>query len=348
MDIYIIVIGLIILWGVKKDNSKTILLKEDSHMLKGIAALLVLVCHLPNYVQSGFIFYHFATIGNIPVAIFFMVSGYGLMINYINKKLQKGFWKKRIIPVVSAMVVIICEYMILWKFLGKKYTMLDVALSYVRGNPLILYSWYIITILLFYILFYFLSLFIKNEKMMIFSMMLCITIYAVVCMNIGWGMNYYESCLCFSMGNTLAVLMKKDDRLIGKKASSIGKISVCIILFFIFFVLRLYCYSLGLDTIGCKLAMFIIGNICAILCCTVVLLIISIVRIGNCVLEWLGRYSLEFFLSSGIVMTLINYNKAYIPSDIIFTLLVVVGCILLSMVNKKVVELCRKVVGLCG
>lgn len=66
--------------------------KEESLALKGIAVLLILVCHL---IGGGFGFRYVTPMGGIGVAIFLFLSGYGVNESFAKKSLT-NFWENKI------------------------------------------------------------------------------------------------------------------------------------------------------------------------------------------------------------------------------------------------------------
>ncbi|MCD7791347.1 MAG: acyltransferase family protein [Bacteroides thetaiotaomicron] len=66
---------------------------KQSNIIKGFAILLVVLCHLGGY------FTRFLTpLGGIGVAVFLILSAYGLEKSFL-KSGQAAFWRKRIITV---------------------------------------------------------------------------------------------------------------------------------------------------------------------------------------------------------------------------------------------------------
>lgn len=89
--------------------------KENGDSLKGIFAVIVVIHHLYRRVDilDGTSFTAvFQAIGYLSVAVFFFLTGYGLMVQY-EKKGQvylKDFPKKRIIPFYCNYVLLIVIY----------------------------------------------------------------------------------------------------------------------------------------------------------------------------------------------------------------------------------------------
>lgn len=69
------------------------LCKDSTTAIKGIAILLIVICHVG---QFGFHIRMFVPLGGIGVAVFLILSGFGLMESYTKYGL-KDFWKKRVL-----------------------------------------------------------------------------------------------------------------------------------------------------------------------------------------------------------------------------------------------------------
>ncbi len=70
--------------------------KSLTNVLRGIAVILIVVCH---FIGGGFEIRYFTPLGGIGVSIFLFLSGYGLNESYLLKGLD-GYWWKKIIRVV--------------------------------------------------------------------------------------------------------------------------------------------------------------------------------------------------------------------------------------------------------
>ena len=61
-------------------------------IIKGFLALTVVLCHLGLFYGDGKILNHFVFLGNLSVGVFFFLSGYALMLQYMKKDdYSRGF-----------------------------------------------------------------------------------------------------------------------------------------------------------------------------------------------------------------------------------------------------------------
>lgn len=138
-----------------KQNNK-IYDKETFDILKGIAILGVFVGHCSKVYLGVFLYKLLCSIGLFSVSLFFFISGYGLMYG-LDRKIDFGnhFIRKRIIPILLNYIIVLLIYYLINA--QKNINVKDVLLcSYIP------FSWYILSILCLYIMFY-VSIFISKK-----------------------------------------------------------------------------------------------------------------------------------------------------------------------------------------
>ncbi len=134
--------------------------RDHSNNLRAIAILAVLVGHgLARLTDSQVATVNYA--GGIGVAIFLMLSGYGLCESYQIRGNLKGFWKKRVetvlIPYWVAMVIqSLLDYLILGRRLNLKAYLLSFACfnDYTSFEGIDSTMWYITFLLFCYVIFF--------------------------------------------------------------------------------------------------------------------------------------------------------------------------------------------------
>lgn len=122
---------------------------QDAKMIKTIAIVLVITGHL-GITKIGM-----WDSGTLGVALFLILSGYGLHESY-RKNGLKDFWRKRLSKVyMPYIIVMIIEIAIDYLCLKKSYTLIQiVGIFFGRGEVLDGTMWYIFYLLLFYIAFW--------------------------------------------------------------------------------------------------------------------------------------------------------------------------------------------------
>lgn len=169
--------------------------------LRGILALLVILGHLDTVVSSQtklLMPFHMAT---PAVAVFFFMSGYGLMLSYTKKgeRYLNGFVTKSAIKLLIPLVITSCLYQFALYVKGD-FDLNRMIEQYVDGSETALvHSWYVYALFLFYILYYLVFQFVKKGKCLcMFGLM---TIYYMItryCFD--WDFFWWMTCMAFPMG----------------------------------------------------------------------------------------------------------------------------------------------------
>lgn len=149
---------------------------SKSKALLGICSIFIILHHIsqkvcapwlePGIRQHGL--EPFFSVGYFFVAVFFFCSGYGLVKSFKTKEdYLKGFMGKRIFPLLLTFILTNIVYIL-------------VRIQYdgfsLPSNP---YSWYVYTILLFYLCFYFVFKYMKRFQLA--GMTVCLVVYTLVC-----------------------------------------------------------------------------------------------------------------------------------------------------------------------
>ena len=136
--------------------------KGNTDCLKGIFAVAILLCHLCGRTGIGSsigLGPIYTAMGYLSVAIFLVLSGYGLAYSYDQRKERylSGFFFNRVLSLYVLQCVLIIVYGTLKYFFSKDAIQIrDVIQSFLFGKTVISNGWYLQVILLFYLLFYFL------------------------------------------------------------------------------------------------------------------------------------------------------------------------------------------------
>lgn len=126
---------------------ETLFQKHNTTIYKGVAILLVILCHFMGKFGGGIVW--FTPLGGIGVSIFLIVSGYGLSISWLTSR-HANWWRKRIIAVF--LPYILCQLIFYWPF--HNFSVLSFVLDILLINPKYINGWYLSYILMWYVLFY--------------------------------------------------------------------------------------------------------------------------------------------------------------------------------------------------
>ncbi len=322
MVIFLVLFLIVVFWKSSINNEEKYFISIDNtKCLKGIMSIIVVLVHIParysNVIQDAI-----GSFGYVCVTFFFIFSAYGLMYSKEHKKdYLKKFWKNRIavllIPyIISNLIALLVK--------REKITLLGI---------LGLYSINFITILiLFYILFYFTNIFIKNKKIAENVLIVLPIIYSVI--NFIFKVDFWRvETLGISYGILLYLFLNNVVYIINKNRY------VKLLLFAIFSLL------FGIEYLRYKFVFFggnyILKIILGISLVWFVIAFTNIVKLYNRVLCFLGHISYEIYLlhtSVIIVMDrcpVILNSWQYIYSTLFFTILFAYA---LSKLNSFIVK----------
>lgn len=171
--VYLFVILLIFLGGVNASSKKVDIAwmdREHTTVCKGIAIVMVITSHLAgNYTELRV----FTPLGGIGVAIFLIVSGYGIACSYRENGLKK-YWMKRLRYVWIP--YFLCE-LIAGLLLGNasiKTFVWDILLIHTRY----VYGWYLQYIFLWYMFFWVVYRFVPQAKRFAAMLLIATIIFA--------------------------------------------------------------------------------------------------------------------------------------------------------------------------
>lgn len=161
--------------------------KDFTLIIKGIAIIMVILSHVSNLLGYRYL----APFGGAGVTLFLIVSAYGLEFSY-QKNGLKNFWRKRILAVMVVYWLIrIINYVL---NIGK-YNLSNIILDLTLIKPLNPNGWYMTYIAFCYVVFYFVTKFIKEDTKRYFTLLI-VYLLTTLLSNELW----VEQFLSFPMG----------------------------------------------------------------------------------------------------------------------------------------------------
>ncbi|MFR3995471.1 MAG: acyltransferase family protein [Turicibacter sp.] len=317
------------------DNfQKTPLLSfEQTTVLKGIAILFVMICHLGNqYTRLTTPF------GGIGVSIFLILSAYGLSISYEKCGLV-SYWRKRIIGVFVPYVVI----EILTLPLQGETTVCNFLLDISLLKPAFGLGWYLNYLLLWYIVFWLVNLLKISEKNKLY-------VFCFITCMLAFYFNYtssirFEQSLSFLTG----LLIAKIDIGPGGNVSRLINRRNCVTLFTVAIftlVLKQTSFVRTLSQTSLNMVDLIIKCAAAWAIIEFVYLIwksdITFKKLMFRLLRPIGAVSYELYLVHGWALLL--FNMDILQSICIFLFLIIsgIGAICLYYIDKMLCGGLRK------
>lgn len=325
MDILLLVFFLLIFIFIRPRADKLDYLSVDSALpLRGIMAIAIVLHHMSEKTTGGVLFPFMQHMGYLIVAVFFFLSGYGLMISYLSKGsiYLKSFWKKRILYLFCIFALVSAVYSIYYLLIGKFKPSLMIAAN----------SWYIIIQILLYIIFWF-SFSAFGRKAGIVSVFVFQTILMFVLIWTGKAGIWYISNYGFTAGIIWAEKKETMDALLNKHYW------ICVVV------------SVAIFALFSALPLFIGGyDICRIISsvafCLIVVLILYRIKIVGKLWSWLGGISLEIYLLHGLVITLLK-NSFHVQNGFLWSVLTIVISVLIAApvhkMNEIIAKKCRSI-----
>jgi peptidoglycan/LPS O-acetylase OafA/YrhL len=305
--------------------------KTSTDWIRGIAIVFVMYSH---YFPKLGLSYLYSLIGDFGVALFFFMSGYGLMSSKLKKNnYHKGFLRNKLLRIYMPFVITFIMTLItlvIFNIEIKSNPIKDFLLLSLPNNL----NWYLKVQIIMYIAFFILLLIFKNKHKPF-----CITLFimAVIFMLIGHHYNldsfWYQNTLCFPFGIFVAMYKEKIYKLITKKYI----VTLLLSAFFLVGSFGVY-YMRGSFSFA--------YNLFAVILTFVILTKVS----GNSkALVFLGQHSLELYLSHLIILQLFNlidgtnilYFFPYIALSILLCILVKY---LSDLFTKKINQLIDKLI----
>ena len=313
--IYYPLLILLILWGCKwfpkgHWNEEALSIKQTK-ALHGFCAVCIMLHHIGQktcapWLPSEVITHGldaFVPIGYLLVGIFLFCSGFGLYKSYAEKPdYLQGFLGRRCLVPLLTLILTTFAMVCVHAKLGKQITFSG---PFRLTGPVMLngYSWFIYTLLIFYVLFYHAFKHCKTEKSAITWVLIGVLLYIFFCDWWAYGTWWYNSALLFVVG----ILFARHETGLIRHMCKYYKyyLPLCLITTCILFVLGEYTQNAFVQMPAA--------------CAFVILLILlgMKIKIGNKALTLLGSLTLELYLLHGIFLQLFGYNEAvYNPTQI--------------------------------
>jgi peptidoglycan/LPS O-acetylase OafA/YrhL len=299
--------------------------RDQTQSLSGIAISLILISHVGNF--SGV--RYFTPFGSIGVALFLMLSGYGLSESYKRNGLEKYLWK-RIRRVLFPYWIIIIVYSVC-DFRFNAYFNIGKPFKYAvfMDIPNVMY-WFLYLIMFWYLSFFVINQCIKEPQHKIFSLF----VISLALLFISRSQLYAEQAFSFLIG--VIISYKKDviERLLHPRlAYSVLGCS--------FFLSGMFLTVKQLHTVRQylnQLPLYLIIQIPIIIfaALAIILFVTILDPVSNLrAMNHIGDYSYEIYLSHVFIIPIVS-PAAYLRTIIVFILLTAVLALSLKKISRLV------------
>lgn len=178
---------------------------ESGRSLRGALSLGILLHHLGQQKMGRILLPLFSKIGYLLVAVFFFLSGYGLMKQHMAKEsYRRSFFARRLPAILLPYALATVLYGLLYAALGEPWSIRQILRGLVDGSPMVSASWYILAILFFYCAFGCLMwLFGRRFAWMIPGGAVFLAGYLLLCVKLDYGYWWYNTAPRSAAGHGL-------------------------------------------------------------------------------------------------------------------------------------------------
>jgi len=305
--IYYPLLILLILWGCKWFNkgnwNEEALSLSQTKALQGFCSVCIMLHHIAQktcapWLPSEVITHGldcFVPIGYLLVGIFLFFSGFGLYKSYRAKPdYLQGFFGRRCF---HPLLVLLLTTLIMVAVRSRMCEKISFSGPFHLTGPIMLngYSWFVYTLLIFYVLFYLAFQYCKSEKSATFFVLIGVLLYIFFCDWWMYGSWWYNSVILFVVGILFA---RYENRLLQyMQKAYLLFLPTALVATCIFFLLGEHTQNAFVQmSASCA---FVIS----------LLLLGMKIKIGNKALSFLGNITLEFYLLHGVFLQIFGYNE---------------------------------------
>lgn len=302
---------------------------EKTTTIKGICAIFVFLHHFANEaIYTGPLFFVFKPIGAYMVALFFFYSGYGLMYSKKNKpNYMNNFLKQRFCSILIPYLIVVIIYSVV-KYFYADISILDIFTSYFKRWPIADNSWFIVSILMLYFLFWLSFGVIKNW--IPFAVVFTILFFWAI---FDYNFIYWSyPIITFPLGMLWANYKTKIDDFIFKHYGV--SLIITTLLTAIFFV--------GEKFVEIRLVSIMLSVMSMVFFTLLCMLVLMKLTLKNALLDFVSSYSFEIYMLHGLYIFLFRENKFFTTNSgiylLVITVLIMLSSILLNKINSSVLK----------
>ena len=307
-----------------KENNQEYLSKKQTTIINSIFLILVFYSHFFSYIDEiveidtylRFVIRH---IGQLMVTTFLFYSGYGIYESIKkNKSYKDNFFKKRFMPTFINFIIAIVIFIILNIFMGYKYELNKIILSFIGWDSIGNSNWYMFAMFCEYIFIIISFKLIKKDKnQMLFIFIL--TIIYIIILSIFKERHWYDTILCFPMGMYFSYYKNKIEKYILNKKKYWLILLTTILTFILLYILNRYILN------------EIIYNIMSITFVFIIILFSIKIKFNSKLFEYLGKRLFWIYILQRIPMIILKDTFNY---QIYFILCIMITIILSEILYR--------------
>lgn len=332
LDILIVVIfAIIIIPKIGKESEKSQSLDvSSSTSLKGISSIAILFNHFTGwFLNFGPIMFLCVHWGTQVVAVFFFLSSYGLYQKYGGKRLTISFLLKRFLKIFVSYWICELLYCVVSVFLHisikTAITFKNIVFAFfglVEKSEIVENAWFVTAIVVMYIIFFACSNLFPKIRLSI--KILVVSLLFVLLTQSRWVSGF----AAFLLGIVIAENEETFRKLLSKRCV------ICLIVSLIIIAITVILKFKG-QSIENGLIMDIADYISSIFVPLTVYIIVTKIRIGNRITNFLGKVSYEIYLIHGLAIR-ISFEVFGLEKPIMFCLFSVVISLIAAVVINRI------------
>lgn len=336
IDFFLLVFLVLIIWKIRiikpvSDIREDYLSIESCTSLRGICAVTILFHHIAQIIKTEPLLHGYNFLGLFAVSVFFFLSGYGLQKSYMKygEAYSRKFLRKRLPKILIPYVLMIALYSAVYVLNGDAVTLKNKLVGITEGVLIVRYSWYIIVCLLFYVAFGIMMKISKGKFGLMVVLGLLFWVFEVVLMRvIHFNLWWYNTIQITALGIFWATYSEKINSFL--KKFYVPAVAVLGAIFVVsFYVINNY---LGTIYTACT----IVGSTAF---AALIFIVLMKVKVGNRILDFLGKISLEIYLVQGLAFYIFRNDRINISNDGLFFALSVITAIAAAFVLNKLFTL---------
>ena len=313
--IFILLLILMII-SIRKSNDDLILNRDNSLSIRGIFAACIMIFHISK--ETDIFFPVFDYLAIVLVGAFFFLSGFGSAKQYLNRdNYWKDYLKNRFFRLILPYLIMTVVYWIYNNLTENPYTLSEVIKSIINYGPIVMYSWFIVSIIYHYLIYYVVMLICKDNKKLLLYIYIVLFSIGLIAAFINYASPHLVNVL-FSLGIIYAYYEDSVNRFVKKYRIILFVASFC-------FTLLLYIPNIDINR-GSELFKLSIK----LLFVLIMLSGLCFIRFKNKFIDYLGKISLEIYMLQGLSKMIIRRYIGY--SLFIQDFLIFVLCFVLSSV----------------
>ena len=174
---------------------------------RGFFAVTVIMHHIAQYTSAGLLFHRFEYLGNMPVSVFFFISGYGLMKRLASDaSYGRSILRRRLPKVAVPFFLAAAAYKFMCLCTGQEMSAGDMLGYLINSGNSLCILWYFVVIAGAYFLFAVSALLFGGKpKAVLISMALCWAVYVIAGSRAGLGEWWYNTAHLLPIGMAWAL-----------------------------------------------------------------------------------------------------------------------------------------------